>query len=501
MSAQVTPVTSHFGQHRRQSMAKAGMWSVLGSISQAGLQLVGVVVLSRLLPPGTFGLMAVVIFFQAFLSQFNSEGFSIAMIQKDDLNHELASNVFWASVVLGATLCVLMFLIGPLLSRFYNEPVLQQISLCLGLMLLLDAMGSQHLALLRRNMEFDKLCKIRIYSGSFALVAAVTMAYMGFGIWALVGQMVFGAVTLRLLIFRMVKWRPGMPTRGVGMRSMLSYGLKASATNFVNFITRYSQSLVLARFATPMEAGFFNRGQVIFQRPMDQIQMPIGQVSFPSMSAAQNDSARFEGMLLRVNALLALALIPIIATFICFGGDIAIFALGPNYFETGRVVPWLAVAFVTDLLLGIIGLANASKGRPGRSLWLQLTGLPILITGIVLSAPHGAVAVAQVFACYKWLLFFPLIILLYRGLGLNAEVHLRELSRRFSQVVLLVLVGLALRAYVLPPLGNLAQVLVGMSFAVLCWLVLAGLYMTYSDGRLVLRQLWEQVSARLKWSR
>jgi len=98
-------------------------------------------------------------------------------------------------------------------------------------------------------------------------------------------------------------------------------------------------------------------------------------------------------------------------------------------------------------------------------------------------------------------LFFPLIILLYRGLGLNAEVHLRELSRRFSQVVLLVLVGLALRAYVLPPLGNLAQVLVGMSFAVLCWLVLAGLYMTYSDGRLVLRQLWEQVSARLKWSR
>jgi O-antigen/teichoic acid export membrane protein len=155
-----------FGTHQHGSMAKAGVWAGVNSGSLGVVQLTGAVILSRLLPPETFGLMTVILFFQALLGQFNSMGFVTTLIQKEDLTAEQASGVFWLNVGVGVGLCALMFMIGPFIAAFYKAPVLEPISRCMGCLLLVGSCTAQHMGLLQRQLDYRSIALIQFTARS-----------------------------------------------------------------------------------------------------------------------------------------------------------------------------------------------------------------------------------------------------------------------------------------------------------------------------------------------
>jgi hypothetical protein len=277
--------------------------------------------------------------------------------------------------------------------------------------------------------------------------------------------------------------------RGVGLRPMLAYGLRATAGNSLYFMSQYAQSLVLARVVSPVEAGFYNRGQAFFQRPFGQVQQPIGSVLFPSLSKLQNEPLHFQQMLFQANALLALVLLPVLAVFICGGDRLLLLLLGEAWTASGEVTIWLAVAAAPQVVGGVLARANAARGRPARGMWFSLLCLPLLLWGVYWVAPHGAVVVAQFLAIFRWLQFIPGQAIQLFGLGIDTRQHWCACLLRIVQLGVLVLIGYTWRAN----LWSDQLILQWLSMLALAGLVVGALLPMYAlnrEGRGVLKLLW-----------
>src|SRR5947207_2467028 len=106
---------------KRVAIRGAGV-TVLSQTMGFGIQLAATMVLARLLAPADFGLVAIVTTFSLLLMNFGSNGFTEAVVQREEIDHNLASNLFWINVGLGLVLTIVFAGAGAVLARFYGDP-------------------------------------------------------------------------------------------------------------------------------------------------------------------------------------------------------------------------------------------------------------------------------------------------------------------------------------------------------------------------------------------
>ena len=131
---------------------------------------------------------------------------------------------------------------GPLLAWFYKEPRLIGITTGYGMILFygppsMDPHFSviQHEAILTRQMRFTAIVVVEVVALLIGFVSAVVAAWHGAGYWALVlNQLVMTLITV-IGVWAACRWRPGLPARGIGIRSMLSYGGNLTGFNVMTF--------------------------------------------------------------------------------------------------------------------------------------------------------------------------------------------------------------------------------------------------------------------------
>ncbi|MEM9161453.1 MAG: oligosaccharide flippase family protein, partial [Cyanobacteria bacterium P01_F01_bin.4] len=124
------------------------------------MTLTSTAVLARQLTPEDFGLLGMVTVITGFISLFSDLGLSTATIQRENINHQQVSTLFWFNVLLG--ILVMLFTIGlsPALAWFYQESRLLKVAMILSTNFLLAGVSIQHKALLKRKMKFSHLALI-----------------------------------------------------------------------------------------------------------------------------------------------------------------------------------------------------------------------------------------------------------------------------------------------------------------------------------------------------
>src|SRR5690606_34856702 len=117
----------------------------------------------------------------------------------------------------------------------YGEPRLIWIAVAFSLIFVPSGLSAQHMALLRRQMRFTTLAAMDIISMSAGIAVAITMALTGFGYWSLVGLPAARTIVYTTLCWILTGWKPGRPRRGVGARSMLTFGGSMTGFNILNY--------------------------------------------------------------------------------------------------------------------------------------------------------------------------------------------------------------------------------------------------------------------------
>ena len=163
----------------KKKSVRGGMVTMVSQAASIGIQLTSTVVLARLLSPEDYGVIAMVMAVTSIAGLFRDLGLSSAAIQKKNLTRAQQSNLFWLNVVMGSLLTTIVAVGSPLVAWFYGKPELTAVTLALSASFLIGSIGTQHGAMLVRNMQFGRKAAATITGSVVSLVIAITLALNG----------------------------------------------------------------------------------------------------------------------------------------------------------------------------------------------------------------------------------------------------------------------------------------------------------------------------------
>ena len=214
---------------------KSTVWYVTTRLWTQLLSWAVTLVLARLLTPKDYGLFAMSLAVVTFLELFQEFGFGVAIIQRQDLSRRQLNTMFWIVSTASLAIVAVAFLGAELVATFYREPQLIWMVRILSLTFLLNSLGMVPYSLLTKEIDF----KHRSLAEGFGVVAsagvAIILAYLSYGVWALVLGQLAKAVARNISMTVFCGWFPGFETSLSGMKGIMKFGLQiAGAGGIVN---------------------------------------------------------------------------------------------------------------------------------------------------------------------------------------------------------------------------------------------------------------------------
>ena len=265
------------------------IWRLLERFGAQGVTLVVSIVLARLLNPEVYGTIALITVFTSLLHVFIDSGLGTALIQKKDADDLDFSSVFFFNMLMCIVLYVGLFFAAPFIATFYELPELTAIVRVLGLTLIISGVKNIQQAYVSRNMLFKKFFFATLGGTIGAAVVGITMAYLGFGVWALVAQYLFNATIDTIVLWITVKWRPKMMFSFERLKSLLGFGSKLLGVSLITTIYNDIRQILIGKLYTTSDLAFYNKAKQFPALFDTNINTSIDSILLPTMSKEQDD--------------------------------------------------------------------------------------------------------------------------------------------------------------------------------------------------------------------
>ena len=363
------------------NVIKNFLWRLAERVGAQGVKLLVELVLARILLPEQYGVIAMVAVFITVFNVFVDSGLGNALIQKKDADDLDFSSVFWFNVVWCVVLYGVLFLISPLVASFYHREELTQILRVLGLQIVISGVKNVYQAYVSRTMQFRKFFFSTLGGTVGAAVIGITMAYRGYGVWALVAQQLFNVLTDTVILTITVKWHPKRIFSFERLKGLLSYGWKLLLSALLDTLYNEARSLIIGRKYTSEDLAFYNRGELFPQVIAANVNTSIDSVLLPTMSREQDERDKVRAMTRRAIMTSTYIMAPLMIGIACIGTPLVRLILTEKWLPC---VPYLQI-FCASMLFFPIHTANLNAIKAlGRSdLFLKLEILKKVI-GILL---------------------------------------------------------------------------------------------------------------------
>lgn len=381
-------------QNLRNAAVRGGVAKLFAQTFNAALRIGTMVVLARLLNPADFGLVAMVTSIVSVLNMVRDFGLSTATIQRSTVTDEQLSTLFWINVMVGIALMAITLAGAPSIAAFYREPKLFSISMALATTFLLNAVGIQHAALLRRQMRFGELAFIETAALSGSTAVGICLAAFGFGYWALVFMSISQVTIFSVLVWKRSEWRPGKPGRSVGVGSMIKLGGIVTANGIIMHVANNLDKVLLGRFWGPEPLGNYGRAQTLLSFPTDSLNSAVGTVLLSALSRVKNQEERWRNYFLKAYSLLLAVTFPVTAICALFAAEIILTVFGAKWSDAIPLFRCLAPSVLVIAMINPISSLLISRGLLERSLRMALALAPVMIIGFCVGLCWGAVGAA-----------------------------------------------------------------------------------------------------------
>lgn len=287
-----------------------------------------------------------------------------------------------------------MYLIAPLISSFYDNPELIPILRILTLKIFPGTINSIQIAIVARNMLFKKIFKSSFAATIISGVLGIISAYLGLGVWALVIQQLSMQISISLIMWFTVKWRPIAFFSIRKVKDLFSFGWKMLGSSLISILYDDLRTLIIGRIYTPATLGYYNRGQQIPRTIVNGINNSIQSVMLPTLSAYQDNKKRLKSMMRRSIKISSYFIFPMMIGLAMVAESLVVILLTEDWLPS--VVFFRVFAFYYSLIhIHMINLqAISALGRSDLRLKLEILKKVIGIIILLLSIKYGVIAIA-----------------------------------------------------------------------------------------------------------
>jgi O-antigen/teichoic acid export membrane protein len=326
------------GSHELRRLAVRG---AAATVSASGLglavQVVGTVILARLLTPTDFGVVTMVTTFSLLLVSFGSNGFTEAVIQFEEIDHQTASNLLWLNTGAGLVLAIMFAAAGTLLARFYGNPLVANVTKGLSAGIFIASASIIHIALLKRAMRFATTSVNEVVGRIVYTIVPILLAFRGWGYWALVAGIVAQQLSMTIGAWWLCRWIPSFPRRTGKTGGMVRFAWKVFGQFGVEYSQRNVDNLLVGWRFNAVALGFYKKAFDLFALTASQITAPLNNVALATLSRLNQDHVRFRRYLASSLGMVAFLGMAASADLALVGRDVVRLVLGPKWLESGGI--------------------------------------------------------------------------------------------------------------------------------------------------------------------
>ena len=389
--------------------AKGGVVTMAAHGLKFAISIIATAILARLLSPKDYGLIGMVAVATNFIVMFKDLGLSQATVQKSEISPQQISTLFWVNLTLSVITMVVTVLLAPAISWFYGDTRLTLITIVSATGFVIGGLTVQHEALLKRQMRFVALSSVALFAMIVGYMVGIACAWYGFGYWALVFSQLALLTTDAILVWFICGWRPGLPSRDTGVRSMLSFGGNITAYATVNYFSKNADNLLLGKFWGAQPLGLYNKAAQLVGLPTDQVHEPVMSVAVPALSRLVDEPERYRKAYLRIMEKVLMLVMPAVALLIVSSDWIISIVLGPQWKDAGTILIFMSIAGLLQPVMNTAGPLLMTQGRGRHLFYWSLISAPLSILSILAGLPWGATGVAASYSLTRVFITNPLM--------------------------------------------------------------------------------------------
>lgn len=391
-------------------------WTALAQVARVGYQLLGLLILSRLLPPDAFGLVAMGAVVTNFANLVRDLGTAAAVIQRKELSHETTATAFWISVVAGCVIGALVVASSPLLAAFFRRSELVPLLIVLAVSFPLTGLGSVHQALLERDSRFPEIARIEVLSGAVGLMLAIVAALAGAGPYSLAFQAVSVAAMSTLQLWRASRWRPkGWYWRRAEVKEIWGFSGGLIGFNIVNYFSRNADSMIIGRVLGGSSLGAYSLAYRLMLFPVQNLTHVLTRAMFPVFSRKQEDPNLVGSVYLRIIRSIAVITAPLMMGVFALRDLIVVVVLGGNWTSVAVLLTWLAPVGFIQSILSTTGTVFMAAGRTDVLFRVGIASAVLQVIGFIVGIRWGAEGIAISYLVTNFVISFPAMSLAVRN--------------------------------------------------------------------------------------
>ncbi|WP_157482760.1 lipopolysaccharide biosynthesis protein [Flavobacterium rakeshii] len=351
------------------------IWTGIDFLSKAGLQFVLQLFLAKLLFPSDFGIIGMAMVFSVIIQAFVDFGFASALVQmsEEEVSDKTFNTAFWTGFTLNLLVYLLLcIIIGPLVARFYNEPILVYVFPVLSLNIIFNSFNMIQLVKLTRDLQFSKLAAVNFTGNFIACIISIIMAYNGFGLWSIAVNGALTSLVCLPLYLYFNRWLPSFSWENKEIRKIFSFGIYATGTQLTNNITSQIDYLLIGKLVDKYNVGIYSFSFQITSIIRSSVVGVVSKVMYPIYAKIRDEKLalkNYYGQIVRFNTMIVSYIMILLFLYV---EPILEFFYGDKWDEAIYVIKILSISSIVYVLAGSNTSLIRALGRAALEFKIQL---------------------------------------------------------------------------------------------------------------------------------
>ncbi len=434
------PMSSKSTLSLRQRVLQSGSWTLAGYGVNQALRLGGNLILTRLLFPEAFGLMAIYQAVNYGVHMLSDMGIGPSIVQKERGNDPAFLNTAWTiQIVRGFLAWGALCALALPMAKFYGEPLLAAMLPVVGLTAIIGGFNSTKLYTAQRNMEAARVTQIEIGSSAFGLLCTIYLAWLLQSVWALVWGNV---ITCCLQMFASHVALHGITNKFAWDRDAVDhlkgFGRWILLNSFLTFLAAEAARLLLGALLDMRQLALFTLASTMSLMFWQAIQQLAWRVFFPAYSEVhRSNPKKLMSVLYKARLTLILPSWGMAVLFIFFGSRIMGTLYDVRYHGSGVMLELLAAGSLAGFVWGSYVGVLLAMGKVATSTMLTAIQVAVQIGAIYVGYHYGGgTGLVVGVAAANWIMYPVNAFVMYRNGLWQPKLDLILLAASVSILVL-----------------------------------------------------------------
>lgn len=426
-------------QSLKDKTVKGTIWSGIDNVVQFGVTFVVSIVLARLLSPDDYGLIGIITIFTAVCNAIINGGFTTALIRKKDATDDDYNTSFIVNLGMSLLLYAIIYLCAPFIADFFKRQELISLTRVSSLSMIIGALALVQQTRLTKRIDFKTQTKITFIGSICSGFIGIAMAFMGFGVWALVAQGLSSQTLRTVLLWFYNKWVPKLRFSYTSFHELFGFGWKMMASSVLDTVWKELYQVVVGKFYSPATLGQYTRAKGFSQLFSSNLTSVIQRVTYPVLSNIQDDQTRLVPAFRRI--IRTTMFITAVSMFFlgAISEPLLYCLIGPKWHEAATYLPLICIAGslypLHALNLNMLQVQGRSDLFLGLEIAKKIIGmLPLAVCVIYGVMPMLYVNLLTGVICYFLNSYFP-----GKLLGYSSWMQIKDIAPSFMVATLVAL--------------------------------------------------------------